>query len=82
MSNYKGSLIAKHQLKGKIFMGVVQNYPELEKLTVTPTDEQQTLRPSKYGFEEVVVEPADIEDFTEYKESLKISNKILNKEEM
>lgn len=47
MSNYKGSLIAKHQLKGKIFMGVVKDYPELEKLTVTPTEQQQTLRPSK-----------------------------------
>lgn len=81
MSNYKGSLIAKHQLKGKIYMGVVRDYPELEKLTVTPTEEQQTLRPSKYGFEEVVVEPMDITKSSEYQESLDISNKILNKED-
>ncbi len=81
MNKYKGVLIAKQTLKGKIYNGVLKEYPPLEKISITPTDEQQTLRPSKYGFEEVVIEPADIENFNEYKESLAISNKILNKEE-
>lgn len=80
MSNYKGILIAKQQLKGKIYSGVVKEYPELESLEVIPLDEEQNLISNKYGFKEVKVKPVDITELSEYKESLAISNQILNKE--
>lgn len=82
MNKYRGVLIAKQTLKGKIYSGVIKEYPELEQISITPTDEQQIIRPSKYGFNEVVVEPIDFEQTNEYKECLTASNKILNKEEI
>lgn len=80
MNKYKGVLIAKQSLKGKIYSGVVKEYPELEKISITPTDKQQILRPSKYGFEEVVIEPMDITNSDEYQKSLDLTNKILGLE--
>lgn len=68
------------QLKGRIESGVIKEYPELESgLVITPTNEEQKFKSTKYGYDEVTVEP--INKSTEYVESLQLANDILGEEE-
>lgn len=41
-------------------MGVKKVYPELEKATVKSRAQEQLIKPTKYGFSEITVEPLDI----------------------
>lgn len=42
-------------IRGKINTSIIREYPELENIEITPTIEDQTYTPTKYGFEEVKV---------------------------
>lgn len=41
-------------------MGVKKVYPELEKATVKSRAKEQLIKPTKYGFSEITVEPIDV----------------------
>ena len=43
-----------------IKMGIKKVYPELEKATVKSRAKTQLLKPTKYGFSEITVEPIDV----------------------
>ena len=43
-----------------IKMGIKKVYPELEKATVKSRAKKQLLKPTKYGFSEITVEPIDV----------------------
>lgn len=46
---------ATNKLTGKTNASIIKVYPELENIEITPTVEDQTYTPTKYGFEEVKV---------------------------
>ena len=51
------------QIKPKklgINLGAERVYPALEKITVKSRAQEQLIKPTKYGFSEITVEPIDI----------------------
>ena len=50
-----GKINIPQNLKGKTNASIIREYPELENIEITPTVEDQTYTPTKYGFEEVKV---------------------------
>ena len=44
----------------KIKLGANSVYPELEKISVKSKPNEQLIKPTKYGFSEITVEPLDI----------------------
>ena len=44
-----------NKITGKLNASIIHVYPELENIEITPTVEDQTYTPTKYGFEEVKV---------------------------
>ena len=52
----KGSLNTKQELNsGKLNNSILKVYPELENLIITPSNEEQKFKSSKYGYDEVTV---------------------------
>lgn len=51
----RGKITPTIKIKGKTNASIIKIYPELEKTEVTPTVEDQVLKPEAYGFEEVLV---------------------------
>ena len=45
---------------GDLQLDVKNVYPELEKITVQSRKDEQLIKPTKYGFSEITVEPIDI----------------------
>lgn len=56
-----GHISNKGSLKGNIGAGVIKEYPELEDLVVTPSNEEQKFKSSKYGYDEVTVHKVEAE---------------------
>ena len=54
-NSIKGKINTPQNLKGKTNASIIREYPELENIEITPTVEDQTYTPTKYGFEEVKV---------------------------
>ena len=54
-NSIKGKINTPQNLKGKTNTSIIREYPELENIEITPTVEDQTYTPKKYGFEEVKV---------------------------
>lgn len=54
-NSIKGKINTPQNLKGKTNASIIREYPELENIEITPTVEDQTYMPTKYGFEEVKV---------------------------
>ena len=46
---------ATNKITGNLNASIIREYPELENIEITPTVEDQTYTPTKYGFEEVKV---------------------------
>lgn len=46
--------------KLEIDLGAERVYPALEKITVKSRAKEQVIKPTKYGFSEITVEPIDI----------------------
>ena len=51
-NSIKGKINTPQNLKGKTNASIIREYPELENIEITPTVEDQTYTPTKYGFEE------------------------------
>ena len=51
----RGKITPTIKIKGKTNASIIKIYPELEKIEVTPTLEDQVVKPEGYGFEEVKV---------------------------
>ncbi len=54
----------KENLVGKLNNKEINVYPELEDLTVTPSLQEQTFKSSKYGYDNVTVEPIENNELT------------------
>ena len=46
--------------KLEIDLGTERVYPALEKITVKSRAQEQLIKPTKYGFSEITVEPIDV----------------------
>lgn len=46
--------------KLEIDLGTERVYPALEKITVKSRAKEQVIKPTKYGFSEITVEPIDV----------------------
>lgn len=46
--------------KLEIDLGIERVYPALEKITVKSRAKEQVIKPTKYGFSEITVEPIDV----------------------
>lgn len=51
----RGKIKESINIKGKTNLSIIKEYPELENVEITPTLEDQTFKPEKYGFKEVKV---------------------------
>ena len=51
----KGKINAKQELKGKMNITIVREYPDLENIEITPTAEEQIFKSTMYGYNEVKV---------------------------
>ena len=47
---------------GELELDIVEVFPELEALEITPTLEEQNLKSSKYGYSDVIVKAIETED--------------------
>lgn len=56
-----GSLEFYNEIEiGDLQLDVKNIYPELEKISVKSKPNEQLLKPTKYGFSEITVEPKDV----------------------
>ena len=57
-----GRISSKNNLSGKLSNAIVNVYPQLENLTVTPKREEQIFKhPNSYGYDEVIVKAIESE---------------------
>lgn len=52
----------KNTLNGELNASIIKEYPELENITITPTQEEQKLKSEKYGFGDVTVKAIDSDE--------------------
>lgn len=61
MEFFLGKIIPEEELEiSNIELDTEKVYPELEKATVKSRAKEQLIKPTKYGFSEITVEPIDI----------------------
>lgn len=61
MEFFLGKIIPEEELEiSNIELDIEKVYPELEKATVKSRAQEQLIKPTKYGFSEITVEPLDI----------------------
>ena len=47
---------------GELELDIIEVFPELEALEITPTLEEQNFKPTKYGYSDITVKPIETED--------------------
>ena len=61
MEFFLGKIIPEEELEiSNIELDTEKVYPELEKATVKSRAQEQLIKPTKYGFSEITVEPIEI----------------------
>lgn len=61
-SSLVGHLSSKNNLKGNLNNAILHEYPELEDLLITPSEEEQHFKAEKYGYDTVTVNKIETEE--------------------